>query len=367
VPASVAQASVCASRRQLSVPADLPPVQRRALLSLCGTGVAALAGCTDQLPTSGDDDQPDDQPSDSPADSPTNGSPTSGARRVAMGESVTVDGATLRVEHPRVHPTVVQDASAWQSLRVPDGQFLVVDVTTEGSVPERLHEMTLTGSVDGKPLGDDPTLVVEGEDPGGPYSPREWEQRRLAFPFPAESHEDVSVHWERGETTVRWTVGESLRAALANPPTFRVEEFSANRTDAGDVALDLAVANEGPRDARFQMWVSFEAIADASSIVSLDVPAGGTANYEAVPPILHYEGAEVVTVAFRAGGEEQRVELEVPPAHETATASDTSGGSDTATHTETATDAATDTGTVGDAGSMTATPAPEPRTATADE
>jgi hypothetical protein len=154
-----------------------------------------------------------------------------------------------------------------------------------------------------------------------------------------------------GDTTVRWPLGQPTLSTLAAEPAFRVEELSARPVE-DDVALDLTVANEGARDARFQAWVSFEAIHDESSAVALDVPAGGTASYADVPPILSYAGAEVVTTTFRAGGEGQRVELAVPPARETATASDTPGDSNA--------------GSDGGSGSAGPTPAPEPRTATAD-
>jgi hypothetical protein len=324
-------------------------MERRALLSLLGAGGAALAGCTSQLPA-GSDGQPNESPDESPGGSPTD-SPTSDERRVAMGESAVVDKQSLTVENPRIRPTVMQDAGAWQSLRVPDGQFLVVDVTARGPVPEHARDLHLGGAVDGQPVDGDPVLVVEGEDPGGPRAPSEWERRRLAIPFPAAAHERASVWWRVGDTTVRWPLGEATLSTLAAEPAFRVEELSV-RPAGNDVALDLTVANEGDRDARFQAWVSFEAIHDESSTVTLDVPAGGTASYSDVPPILHYEGAEVVTTAFRAGGESERVELTVPPARGTATASDTPG------------DAGDGSGD--GAGSGDPTPAPESRTATAD-
>ncbi|WP_276259173.1 hypothetical protein [Haloglomus litoreum] len=322
-------------------------MDRRALLSLLGAGGAALAGCTDRLPTGDGDGQPNESPDASPGGSPTD-SPASDDRRVAMGESAVVDKQSLTVANPRVRPTVMHDAGAWQSLRVRDGQFLVVDVTARGPVPEHARDLHLGGAVDGEPVDGDPILVVEGDDPGGPRAPPEWEQRRLAIPFPAVSHERASVWWRVGDTTVRWPLGESLLSTLAAEPAFRVEELSTRRTAEDDVALDLTVANEGARDARFQMWVSFEAIHDASSAVALDVPAGGTATYADVPPILAYEGAEVVTAAFRADGESQRVELAVPPVRGTETTSRSGDGG-----TTDAGDADTADGTTGDDGGAT--------------
>jgi hypothetical protein len=297
-------------------------MRRRALLSLFGAGAAGLAGCTDRLPAVGSgapEESPDGSGGD-PTDSPTDGPDV---RRVEMGESAIVDKQMLRVANPRVRATVMQDASAWQSLAVPDGQFVVVDVTARGPVPEHRRDLTFGGTVDGEPTGDDPVLVaVDGA--GGPFRPPDWEARRVAIPFPAASHERASVYWQVDDTTVRWPLDEATRQTLAAAPSFRVEELSARRVD-GDVELTLAVANHGDRDARFQARVSFEAIHDASSAIAFDVPAGETASYEGVPRILEYHDIRTVTVQHPADGEAQRTELSVPAPERTATATPVSG------------------------------------------
>lgn len=240
-----------------------------------------------------------------------------------MGESAIVDKQMFRVANPRVRQTVMQDAGAWQSLSVPGGQFVVVDVTARGPVPEHRRDLTFGGAVDGDPTGGDPVLVaVDGS--GGPFHPPEWEARRVAIPFPAASHERASVYWQAGDTTVRWPLDGSTREILAATPSFRVEELSARRVD-GDVELTLAVANDGDRDARFQARVSFETIHDASSAIAFDVPAGETASYVGVPRVLEYHDIRTVTVQHPADGAAQRAELSVPAPEGTATATPASG------------------------------------------
>jgi hypothetical protein len=291
-------------------------MERRALLSVLGGSAAALAGCTDRLPSGDGGDTGDDQPADSPGDSPT-GTPTPGRneRRVPMGKSTVVDKQMLKIENPRVRPSVIRAFGAWQSLHTDGGQYLVVDVTTGGPVPDHRDEVALRGSVDGEALDGGPMLVTTAGG-GAQFEPAEWERQPIAFGFPVAEHDRASVRWQVDGTTVRWPLGDSIRAALAAAPAFRIESLDARRVpgETGDGAVELAlrVANDGDRDARFQLQVSFEAIHDASSIVELDVPAGGTASYRDVPPILEYQGVETVTLNFRARGAQRRRKLSVP-------------------------------------------------------
>lgn len=242
-----------------------------------------------------------------------------------MGESAIVDKHWVRVENPRVRPTVLHDASAWQRLRATDGQYLVVDVTTRGPVPNERREFDIAATVDGERVATDP-IVVADEAPGGPSDPSEWENQSLAFPLPAASHERAAVCWQVAGTTVRWPLSESTLATLAAEPAFRIENMSVRRLDSGEVELSLRVANEGEREARFQAQVSFQALHDDSSVVAFEVPAGETASYQGVPPILEYQGVGTVTVWYRAGGKRHRADLSVPASDRTPTASRTTGG-----------------------------------------
>lgn len=291
-------------------------MRRREALALLGAGAASLAGCTDGLPA-GASPTPTESPAATPTESPT----PAGTRRVPMGGSVTVGDATVTVANPRVRKTVVQDNGIWQTLLVDPGQFVVVDVTTEGALPERFVDAPFRSVAGGDPLPDgEAVLTVEGEPGAAPRSPRKWDGRRVAFPFPADRPASAGVRWRAGDTDVVWDLPASVRETLAAEPVFRVENVGAVRRD-GRVDLDLTVANEGDRDGRFMAWVSFQAISDASSVVEFGVPAGGSREYSDSPPILDYFEHGTVTVVLPTGDEGTRVELEVPEPRKTATGS----------------------------------------------
>jgi hypothetical protein len=273
-------------------------MQRRALLAALGAGAVGLAGCTDGLAGTAPD-----RTDDSPTDPDT--------RRLEMGGDTVVSKQMLKVANPRVHPSVLRDAGAWRSLAVPDGQFVVVDVTTGGPMPDRPDGLDLRGTVDGEPVADGEPVLVAEDGAGGPFDPGQWDRRSLAFPFPAAATDRASIRWSVSGRTVRWPLGEAVRTALAAEPAFRLSEAGVRRVEEG-VELALTVANDGARDARFQARVSFETIHDASSVVALDVPAGGTTSYRAVPPILTYDGIGTVTLSVREGGERRSRDLPVP-------------------------------------------------------
>lgn len=240
-----------------------------------------------------------------------------------MGKSTVVGKRMRRIENPRVHPSVIRAFGAWQSLHTDGGQYLVVDVTTGGPAPDHRDEVALHGSVDGEAIDGGPLLVTSGGG-GAQFEPAAWGGQPVAFGLPVGEYDRASVRWQVDGTTVRWPVGDAIRDALAAAPEFRIEALDARRvpgeTGDGAVELGLRVANDGDRDARFLLQVSFEAIHDDSSIVEMTVPAGGTASYRDVPPILEYQGIETVTLDFRAQGAQRHRELSVP--RETATPSE---------------------------------------------
>lgn len=260
-------------------------MKRRPMLALLGAGATGVAGCLGPSPGS-----------PSPA---SRGTPTPDAtRRVSMGRTVGVEGVSATVRDPRVRKAVVT-RGAHTFVVAAAGQYVVVDVTADGTVPDDHDAVDLRSAVDGAPLADaDPIRTVGGSH---------------AFPFPAERHESAAVHRAAGGAEVYWELPRAVLEALATEPRFRVDDLSVPRRD-GDLVLELTVANEGDRDGRFRARVSFEGFS-GGSVVEFAVPAGETRSYSGRPGgVLLYldnDGGGTLTVQFPGDDGLERLEHDV--------------------------------------------------------
>lgn len=231
-------------------------------------------------------------------------------RRVPMGRTVTLDGASMTIASPLVRSQVVANGPAHQTPLDRADRYVVVDVTTEGPVG---RDPDLRGAVDGEARpesGPIPTAPVSGE--AAPLDPREWAAAPVAFPFPAGRHDTAAIRWARGGATVLWDLPEAVLEALVGSPSFVVESLEPTRRD-GELALSFTVANEGTRAGRFVASVSFEGFS-GSDTVAFDVPAGTTRTHVARPKVLLYlenTGGGTVTVRVPTGDGYDVRELEV--------------------------------------------------------
>lgn len=264
-------------------------MRRRELVAAAGSGALSVAGCLGRVPRG----------------------PSTGGGGAPFGTAQTLDGGTLTLANPRLRKAVVADYGIWQEVGCGDGQYVVVDATTAGSVPTRFTDMDLESVAGGEPVTE-PLLVVRGEPGAAPRDPSQWDRRPLAFAFPDEAVERASVRWRAGGTTANWTLGADLRERLPVEPSFELRRFEVER-DGGDVRLSLRVGNTGDRPGRFLGRVSYEQIHDASSVVALDVPVGEAAAYDGVPPILAgiARDGRVVTMGYSGVDGRARAEREL--------------------------------------------------------
>lgn len=216
-----------------------------------------------------------------------------------MGRTVAVDGVRTTVRNPRVRKAVVV-RGAHTYVVVTDGQYVVVDVTTDGAVPDESAAVDLGATVDGTPFADGDPLRTVGDG--------------YAVPFPAERHESAAIRWATGESEVRWELPATVRETLTVEPAFRVVDLAVPRRDGG-LVLEMTVANDGARDGRFVAQVSFEGFS-GGSVVEFPVPAGGTWSYTGrAGKILLYlenDGGGTLTVRYPVEDGLERLEHHVP-------------------------------------------------------
>ena len=260
---------------------DQATAGRREVLVAAGASVASTVGCLGRRPGA------------STATS-TGSTPAAGP----WGTPVEVGGGTLVLERPRVAKAIAEDAGIWQDLRCDDGQYLVVEATTGGSVPDRLGDLDLASVIGGEAV-EDVALVVEGRPGDAPRAPSAWDRRTVAFSFPDGPLEGASVRWRGEGETARWPLGDGLRERLRVEPAFELRRFDVE-PDGDDVRVDLSVENTGDRPGDFLAQVAFEAVEDDSSLVELSVPTDEVAEFRGVPPILRGIAREglVVTLAY---------------------------------------------------------------------
>lgn len=266
-------------------------MKRRGLLTAIGLHAAGLAGCLASAPFgSGDDGRPTEE------------------RHVPFGTAVTLGDETLKLANPRIRKAVMADFGIWQEVRCEDGQYLLVDATTSGSVPTRFGDIDLASMIDTGEF-DEVELGVEGAPGEAPRDPSKWQQRTLAFEFPNDPGESASVRWRSDGDAAYWDLDQDLRDRLAVEPAFNLDGFEVSQA-GDDVRLGLTVSNTGDRAGDFLGQVSYENVEDASSVLRLDVGSGGTTEYEGVPDILRGVAADHRVVTMRYSASETVGEIE---------------------------------------------------------
>jgi hypothetical protein len=271
----------------------MPPTRREVVTAL-GVSVVSV-GCLSASPTDRSDDtssgspRTDDTGGDTPQtdDSPRPPSTPDDGRQVPMGTTVTLGETSLTVENPRVRKAVVTPGMAHTRVVANADQFVVADISVDGAPPTRPFDLALRPVVDGERRERSDPLPTTAE-------------RGYAFSFPASQHDDGAVQWATEESTVSWTLPQSVLDTLAREPAFAVTDFHVRRP-SGTLRLKLTVRNEGDRDGQFAARVSFDGYS-GGSIVDFPVPAGDAHSYTGRPgSVLQYfqnHGGETVTVEY---------------------------------------------------------------------
>lgn len=253
---------------------------RRGVLATLGVSLVS-AGCLSSPPA--------DQSNTTGGTSPTPTPASDDGRRVSMGTTVTVGGTSITVENPRVRKAVVTPGMAHTRVVANAGQFVVVDITVNGTSPDQYFDRDFWSVVDGKTLqGSDPLPTTD--------------ERGYAFTFPAARHDKAAIQWETDKSDVYWSLPQSVLETLAVEPKFVVTDFQVPRR-SGELVLELTVANEGNRDGHFAARVSFEAYS-GGSIIEFPIPSGESKSYIGRPGkiLLYFEnhGGETLTVEYPA-------------------------------------------------------------------
>lgn len=195
----------------------------------------------------------------------------------------------MTVANPRVSKAVVTPGMAHTRVVANAGQFVVVDITVDGTAPDQYFDREFWSAVDG--------TTLQGSDP---LPTRD--ERGYAFTFPVARHDRAAIQWEADESDVYWNLPRAVLETLAVEPKFVVTEFRVRRRN-GSLALVLTVANEGDRAGHFAARVSFDGYS-GGSIIELPVPAGGSETYTGRPGnvLLYFEnhGGETLTVQYPA-------------------------------------------------------------------
>ncbi|MFC7076647.1 hypothetical protein [Haloarcula halophila] len=260
-------------------------MNRRHYLALIGTSLGSLGGCA-QSPGDGSATPATDETTPSPT--PTDGStPTVDRQRVGIAETVSVDGTSVTVSNPRVRLAIPVPGMHVLPLTTDVGQFVVVDVTIDGSPAAELDEAF------GAAVGGD---RVQESTPQSTTT-----AGAFGVPFPVGDHDTAAVRWTPGSTTVvDWTLPDSVRATLAETPAFHVTTFESRVRD-GQRVVELAVRNDGGRDGQFLGRLSFEGFS-GGELVSFAVPNDGSERYSGRPgSVLTYfenNGGETLTLQY---------------------------------------------------------------------
>ena len=297
-------------------------MNRRHYLALIGTSIGSLGGCT-QTPGGGPSTSTTATDETTPSPTPTAGTTTAASvdsRSVAMGETDTVDGVSITVSNPRVRYAVPVAGAHVLPLTTDVGQWVVVDVTVDGSRPERLDDR-FSYAVDGRGVRkSEPQSTADGA---------------FGVPFPVGDHDTAAVRWTPdAETAVDWRLPDAVRERLAAVPRFRVESFESRLRD-GQRVVELAVHNDGGRDGQFLGRLSFEGFS-GGDLLSFGVPAGESNRYSGRP-------GSVVTYFENSGGRTFTLQYPGPAGmdyaeHTVAASTETGSPASTATETPTVAD-----------------------------
>lgn len=154
-----------------------------------------------------------------------------------------------------------------------DAQFLVADVSTaEGG---DVSSLPLAVSLDGDVVTDDAYRIEPAPGASG----------ALAFRVPIAEPAAGAVEWRPSpERRYRWTLPESVLAAVGRSPTFEVRRFDVpDAIERGDrFTATLAVENVGDRDGRFLAAVYDQGGSSVPLVpkFAFDVPVGASVTRE---------------------------------------------------------------------------------------
>jgi hypothetical protein len=206
-----------------------------------------------------------------------------------MGQTVTVGNTRMTVENPRVRKAVTSRGPSHTHLVANAGQYVVVDLTINGSTPEEPLERKLWSAVDGSARAESDPISTTAE-------------QGYAFPFPAKHHDTAAIRWETDEKDVDWELSAETRETLAVEPRFTVTDLQVPRRD-DQLSLEMTVANDGERDGTFMARVSLDGFS-GGSIIEFPVSAGESETYTGRPEdILLYaenSGGGTLTIQYPA-------------------------------------------------------------------
>ncbi|MFC6974608.1 hypothetical protein ACFQL1_07805 [Halomicroarcula sp. GCM10025709] len=296
-------------------------MNRRSYLALFGTTLGSLGGCV-QSPGRGPSTPPTDETTPASTDDGSTPTPTTTAdrERVGIGEHVTIDGTSVTVANPRVRLAIPFSGMHVLPLTTDVGQFVVVDVTVDGSPAAEL---------DGELAA-----VVDGERVQESSGQATTTQGSFGVPFPVGAHETAAVRRTAGSTVVEWGLPGAVRTALAETPAFRVTSFES-RLHEGQRVVELTVRNDGGRDGQFLGRLSFEGFS-GGDIVSFGVPAGESERYSGRPGkvLLYFENDGGGTLTLQYPGPDGMESVE----HTVSVDTETGSPASTATETPTVVD-----------------------------
>lgn len=206
-----------------------------------------------------------------------------------MGQTVTVGNTPLTVENPRVRKAVTSRGPAHTHLVADAGQYVVVDLTINGSTPESDLDLEFRSAVDGSARAESNPISTTVE-------------KGYAFPFPAKQHDTAAIRWATDEKDVDWELSAETRETLALKPRFTVTDLQVARRD-DQLSLEMTVANDGERDGTFKARVSLAGYS-GGTIVEFPVSAGESQTYTGRPEdILLYaenSGGGTLTIQYPA-------------------------------------------------------------------
>ncbi len=239
-------------------------MHRRAVLSLCGAGLAGLAGCPSRR--------------DGGRDAPTGDTSTTPTTTATPRET------ELRVELDALQPALVElNTDYYQLAAESDRQYLVLAVSVvSGPPPPR---SALAFRFDGAahaPRTWERIPARQSDGSGGEQYSSENGSGWVVFDVPETGDaSDAALVWPDGE----WRPDDRLREQLATPlPALSLAEWRGPETAPLDstTAFELAVRNGGPRPGWFVGGINAEGWYPRRPVahVSRRIPPGETVAWE---------------------------------------------------------------------------------------
>lgn len=241
-------------------------MHRRAVLALCGAGLASLAGCLSGRDGGGD------------APTAETGTPPTATATGTPRET------ELAVELDALQPALVElDADYYRLIAESDRQYLVLAVSAvSGPPPSRSALAFRFDGADHPPRTWERIPARQSDGSSSDRYSGESGSGWVAFELPASGDaSDAAFVWPGGE----WRPDDRLRERLASPsPALSLEEWRAPETVPldGVTTFEFTVRNEGNQTGRFVCGINAEGWYPHRPVtrVSRRIPPGETAAWE---------------------------------------------------------------------------------------